>query len=78
MVKLKKKIEARSIVGKQEKSLRTTIPREITNYIEIKAGDFINWTLKTNRKTKIYIEVLLQEDQENKKVPKKSKKKSNK
>lgn len=59
MVKLREKIEARSTVGIQKNTLRTSIPQKISEYVKVDPGDELNWELETNKdKPRISIEII--------------------
>ena len=59
MVKIRNKIEARSIVGNQGNTLRISIPQEISKYIKVNSGDVAKWVLyPTTEKPEIKIEIL--------------------
>lgn len=58
MVEIRKKIEAKSKVGLQGTTLRTTIPQQISKYIHINAGDELKWKLDLSKKPVIMLEII--------------------
>lgn len=58
MVKIRNKIEARSVVGSQGNTLRISIPQEISKYVKVNSGDIAKWVLYPTDKPEIKIEIL--------------------
>ena len=63
MAEYRKKVVGETVVGMQQASLRTTIPREITNVIKINMGDHLKWQFDpTQEKPIITVEVESMDD----------------
>jgi len=63
MVKYRKWVKGESIVGQQKRSIRVTVPREISNILEINPGDKFIWKFNpTEKKPVLTVEIISKEE----------------